>query len=147
MLVRSVSVLAAALAVSSCGGGDAPRQAASDTGAAPAAQGAPAMQMRSLSMLPGIRAHLDSLAAGSAAEAAAMLAAHDHMMARMLDAMGGDMAMMSMRADSAWSALADSVRRDLADLPSLAGGPLRARLRVHVERVRRLLALHEGMMR
>lgn len=147
MSVRSVSVLAAALAVASCGGGDAPREAASDTGAAPAAQAAPAMEMRSLSLLPGMRAHLDSLAAASAGEAVALLAAHDQMMSRMLDAMGGDMAMMSMRADYAWTALADSVRRDLADLPALSGGPFRARLHVHVKRVRRLLALHEGMTR
>ena len=51
-----------------------------------------------------------------------------------------------MPGDTAWTALTDSVRRDLADLPALAGRPLQVRVRAHVERMRRLLDMHERMM-
>lgn len=63
-----------------------------------------------------------------------------------LDAMGSDMMMMNMPGDTAWTALTDSVRRDLADLPALAGRSLEVRVRAHVERMRRLLDTHERMM-
>ena len=69
------------------------------------------------------------------------------MASQMLDAMGSDMTMMGMHPDAAWSALADSVKRDLAELPSLSGRALGTRVRAQVERMRRLLAMHETMMR
>ena len=64
----------------------------------------------------------------------------------MLDAMGSDMTMMNMRPDSAWTPLTNSVKRDLADLPSLSGRALETRLRAHVGRMRRLLAVRLMMM-
>lgn len=105
------------------------------------------MSMRSDSLMPVMRAHLDSLAAMPAQFAAGNLAAHDAMASQMLDAMGSDMRMMNMQPDSAWTALADSVKRDLADLPSLSGRALETRMRAHVGRMRRLLDMHTTMMR
>ena len=64
----------------------------------------------------------------------------------MLDAMGSDMTMMNMRPDSAWTALTDSVKRDLADLPWLSGRALETRLTAHADRMRRLLTMHRAMM-
>ena len=64
----------------------------------------------------------------------------------MLDAMGSDMAMMGMQPGSAWAGLADSVRRDLADLPSLTGRALTTRVQAHIGRVRRLLDMHATML-
>jgi hypothetical protein len=104
------------------------------------------MSMRSDSIMRMMRAHLDSLAAVSPQFAAGMLVAHDAMASQMLDAMGSDMRMMDMRPDSAWTALADSVRRDLAELPSLAGRALETRMQAHVGRMRRLLDMHTTMM-
>jgi hypothetical protein len=104
------------------------------------------MSMRSDSLMPVMRAQLDSLAAVPPQFAAGMLAAHDAMASQMLDAMGSDMRMMDMRPDSAWTVLADSVKRDLADLPSLSGRALETRLRAHVGRMRRLLDMHGAMM-
>ena len=43
--------------------------------------------------------------------------------------------------------LADSVRQDLAELPSLKGKALSARMRAHADRVQRLIKAHEGMMK
>ena len=103
--------------------------------------------MRGDSMMSMMRAHLDSLAATPPQFAVGMMASHDAMASQMLDAMGADMTAMGMKADSAWLALTDSVKRDLAELPTLAGQRLESRLRTHVDRFRRLMATHQEMMR
>jgi hypothetical protein len=54
---------------------------------------------------------------------------------------------MNMTVDPAWSALTDSVKRDLADLPGLKGTALVGRMREHQRRMGRLMAAHEQMMR
>ena len=105
------------------------------------------MTMQADSLMPMMRAHLDSLARTPAQFATGMLVAHDAMASRMLDAMGADMTGMGMKPDPAWTALTDSIRRDLADLPALSGRPLDARLKAHIDRMRRLMTLHDGMMR
>ena len=93
-----------------------------------------------------MRAHLDSLATTSPQFAAGMLSMHEAMASRMLDAMGADMTAMGMKPDPAWTALTDSIKRDLADLPAVSGRALDARLKAHIGRMRRLMAMHEGMM-
>jgi len=75
------------------------------------------------------------------------MAAHQAMMSQMMDGMGGEMRQMKMAADPRWNALSDSVKRDLAELPSLKGQALADRMRAHADRTRRLMAMHEGMMR
>ena len=95
--------------------------------------------MRSDSLMPMMRADLDSVASGT-------ISAHEIMASQMLDAMGSDMTMMHMKPDAAWTALTDSVKRDLAELPSLSGQPLAMRLTAHIARMRRLLDMHGRMM-
>jgi len=41
---------------------------------------------------------------------------------------------MGMNGDTAWNAMADSVRADLAELPALSGGELEQRMRAHASR-------------
>ena len=65
----------------------------------------------------------------------------------MMDAMGADMRGMNMKPDSAWGALGDSLRQDLAELPGLSGASLKTRVQAHIGRMQRMLATHEGMMR
>jgi hypothetical protein len=108
--------------------------------------GMQAMMMKSDSLMPAMRAHLDSVGGMPGTSLPGMLASHDAVTSQMLDAMGSDMAMMSMQPDSTWAALADSVRRDLADLPSLSGQALTTRVQAHIGRVRRLLDMHATMM-
>lgn len=141
------SVIAAALAFGAC----REKQAATSqamrgmdtmSGMAGTAQ----MRMRADSLMPAMRAHLDTLAAAPAFQLAGQMTAHETMTSQMLDAMGGDMTAMGMKSDSAWMALRDSVQRDLADLPALGGPILERRMRAHVDRVRRLLAMHQAMM-
>ena len=76
-----------------------------------------------------------------------MMAAHDQMMSQMMDRMGADMRGMHMNGDAKWNALADSVKADLAELPTLQGKELATRMKAHTDRVRRLIAMHEGMMK
>jgi hypothetical protein len=103
--------------------------------------------MRADALMPAMHAHLDSLALMPADRLPGVVSAHEAMTAKMLRAIGGDMTAMGIKADSAWTTLRDSVQRDLADLPALRGAPLTLRVKAHIDRLQRLLAMHEIMMR
>jgi hypothetical protein len=104
------------------------------------------MGMGDSALMSMMRAHMDSMMRLSPGQMAGMMAAHDRMMSQMLDRMGADMRSMHMSADARWNALVDSVKADLADLPGLTGKELGSRMKAHEGRVRRLIAMHEGMM-
>ena len=104
------------------------------------------MSMRSDSMMSMMRAHLDSMAAVPPQFVGSMMATHEEMASRMLDAMGADMTAMGMKPDPAWTALTDSIKRDLADLPALSGRALEQRVEAHIARMRRLMSMHDSMM-
>jgi non-ribosomal peptide synthetase component F len=57
------------------------------------------------------------------------------------------MRQMKMAGTPEWSALTDSVKQDLAELPSFKAQALSARMQAHAGRVQRLIAAHEGMMK
>jgi hypothetical protein len=97
-----------------------------------------------MSMMP---AHMDSMMRMSPEQMSQMMARHERMMSQMMDQMGGEMRQMKMAETPEWSALTDSVRQDLAELPNLKGQALSARMRAHIGRVQRLIATHEGMMK
>ena len=116
----------------------------------PAADSAGAMAgmtMQGMQMMPGMQAHLDSMAAMQPEEMAAMMARHQDRASRMMDAMGADMRGMNMQPDAAWTALADSLRQDMAELPALSGEPLKTRMEAHIARMRRMMTMHQGMMK
>jgi hypothetical protein len=141
-----IAGLAAALVVAACGTKEsAPQQAMPGMGNMTGSSGIQGMQTDSL--VPMMRAHLDSLAALAPRFGAGMLSMHEATASRMLDAMAADMTAMGMKPDPAWTALTDSIKRDLADVPALSGRALDARLKAHIDRMRRLMAMHEGMMR
>jgi hypothetical protein len=147
--MRSVLVLAG-MALAGCGSGDAGKPAASGGigGASTDSTGVGGrMGMAGMSMLPMMREHMDSLTRMTPAHMSQMLATHERMMSQMMDYMGQDMRGMNMGGNAEWTALSDSVRRDLADLPGLEGTALSERMEAHDGRVRRLLAAHESMMR
>ena len=98
-------------------------------------------------MMPMMQAHTDSMMRMNPEQMSGMMARHESMMSQMMDQMGGEMRQMKMAETPEWSALADSVKQDLAELPSLKGQPLSLRMRAHADRVRRLIASHEGMMK
>jgi hypothetical protein len=104
------------------------------------------MRTEGMQMMPQMQAHMDSMMRMSSQQMQAMMAMHDRMMSQMMDRMGADMRGMNMPASPEWTALTDSVKQDLAELPSLKGQALSARMRAHADRVKRLLAMHEKMM-
>lgn len=142
------------IALAGCSGRDAGEQAGTgearegmagmrmDSGG----MGAP-MGMEGMNMVPMTREHMDSMMRMSPDQVSRMMAMHGRMMSQMMDRMGGDMRGMKIAGNAEWSALADSVKRDLADLPGLEGKDLSARMRSHGDRVGRLLTLHEDMMK
>jgi hypothetical protein len=97
-----------------------------------------------MSMTP---AHMDSMMRMSPEQMSGMMATHERMMSQMMDQMGGEMRQMKMSESKEWRALTDSVKQDLAELPALKGDELAARMKEHAERVQRLMAMHEGMMK
>jgi hypothetical protein len=98
-------------------------------------------------MMPMMQAHTDSMTRMTPEQMSGMMASHERMMSQMMDQMGGEMRQMKMSETREWSALTDSVKQDLAELPSLKGQALSTRMKAHADRVRRLIASHEGMMK
>jgi hypothetical protein len=142
----------AALAVAGCkGGGDQAGRSADSAGMTGQMDSGGmkmnGMKMQSMRMMPGMRAHMDSMMRMSPQQMQAMMARHQGMMSQMMDAMGGDMRGMQMSGTPEWNALADSVKQDLAELPDLKGQALSSRMKAHGDRVKRLIAMHESMMR
>lgn len=149
MNTTMIAGLVAVLVLAGCGEKKTEQDTMPGMGDMPGMPGMPGMAMQSDSLMSMMRAHLDSLAGLAPQSPAGMIRVHDAMASRMLDAMGADMMGMGMgmKGDSAWTALTDSVRRDLAELPSLSGRALEARMKAHIDRMRRLLGMHETMMR
>jgi hypothetical protein len=145
----------AIVAVAACKGKDQPAERDQASGQ----QGMSGMQMDSMpmggdrmgmggsGMMPMMRSHIDSMMRMSPEQMSGVMTAHERMMSQMMDRMGADMRSMSMSADAKWNALVDSVKADLADLPGLHGKELSARMKAHANRVRRLISMHERMMR
>jgi hypothetical protein len=145
------TLLVGALAVAGCnGGGDRAGRTADTAGMMrhmdSGAMGMDDMRMQGMQMMAGMRAHMDSMMRMSPQQMQSMMATHQGMMAQMMDRMDGDMRGMKMSASPEWAALTDSVKRDLAELPSLRGQELSARMRAHADRVKRLIGMHEKMM-
>ena len=98
-------------------------------------------------MMPMMQAHTDSMMRMTPEQMSGMMASHERMMSQMMDQMGTEMRQMKMSETPEWSALTDSVKQDLAELPRLRGQALAARMRAHADRVGRLMAVHERMMK
>lgn len=103
--------------------------------------------MGSSGMMPIMRAHTDSMMGMNPEQMSGMMPRHERMMSQMMDQMGSEMRQMKMSETPEWSALTDSVKQDLAELPSLKGQALSARMRAHADRVGRLIGAHEQMMK
>lgn len=93
-----------------------------------------------------MHAEMTRLTAATPDQAKGMVAMHRQMVANMLSQMNADMRSMNMTADPAWTALVDSIRRDLVNLPDLSGTQLTTMLPDHRTRVERLMSMHEKMM-
>jgi len=155
------TMVVAGLAVAGCGGSSSDKPAPAAEGGSMQGsgqdsggmgmdgmhQGMEGMKMEGMPMMGMMRAHMDSMGRMSPERMRAMMARHQDMASRMMDGIGTDMRGMKMTPDAGWTALSDSVRQDLAELPALSGKALEARVKGHVDRMRRLMARHEAMMK
>ena len=154
------ALLVGTLAIAGCGGGRERAEQSRDTGGMMGQMDSGGMgmgrmdsggmgmgNMQGMPMMAGMRAHMDSMMRMSPQQVQGMMAMHEQMMSRMMDGMGADMRDMKMAANPKWNALGDSVKQDLAELPSLNGQKLQARMRAHGKRVQRLMEMHKQMMK
>jgi hypothetical protein len=109
--------------------------------------GMPMGGMLGIDLMTAMRSQMDSIAAMSPVQMQARMAAHRALSSQMMDAMGADIRSRHMTPGAGWTALSDSVRQDLAELPALSGAALQTRMRAHLDRMRRLMGQHESMMR
>jgi hypothetical protein len=93
-------------------------------------------------MLPGLRAHLDSVAARPAMLHGAM-AAHEDMVKAAAEAMHADMVAAGMHSDPDYEALADSVVKGSAEIGAAKGKEFDRLVMRHVDQTRRLAAIYE----
>ena len=150
------ALMAGALTIAGCGGGgnraESSREPNRGTGGMTGHMDSGGMRtggmnVQGVQMMSGMRAHMDTMMRMSPRQMQALMASHQAMMSRMLDTMGSDMRGMNMSGTPEWTALTDSVKRDLADLPNLKGQELESRMRAHADRVERLITMHQRMMR
>jgi len=150
MGISQWALVAGTLALAGCGGGrEDGEQSRRDTGGMMGGMDSGGMgmgSMQGMAMMPGMRAHMDSMMRMSPQQMQAMMATHEGKMSQMMDGMGADMRGMKMSGSPEWATLSDSVKRDLAELPGLKGQEFSTRMRGHSERVKRLMGMHEKMM-
>jgi hypothetical protein len=140
---RGATVLLLLLA---CGGGAGERaRSGSDSAAPPAAtkESTGTVELQAMSMLPQVRAHLDSVAADPAMLHAAM-PEHQAEMRRLVNAVHADMARLGMHSDPAYEALADSIVNASDRLATARGKELERLTAQHIDQVRRLANVYEA---
>jgi hypothetical protein len=144
---RSYGLALLLTAVVACGGGEQRevRQPDSAEGQAMGEMGGMG-SMGSQGMMGEMRAHLRTMAGAGADSLRGLMPMHRQMTANMLQQMDSDMRGMQMAGDTSWTALADSVRQDVAQLPDVSAAGLPAFMERHRGRVERLMARHEQMM-
>ncbi|MEO8140099.1 MAG: hypothetical protein ABI742_10650 [Gemmatimonadota bacterium] len=147
--MRTIQAVVAAAVVTLAACGKRPESA--QTATADSARGMGDMQagmpgMPGMQMIPQMRVHLDSIGSMQPTQMVTMMPAHQRLATSMLDAMGADMRGRNMQPNAAWTALGDSVRGDLADMPGLSGPTLTTRMQAHIARMQHMMVMHEGMM-
>ena len=137
-------------AVAACGGGerkDAKQpDSAEGQGMGEMAQMGRMGSMESRGMMREMRAHMRGMIGAAADSLHRLMPMHRQMTANMLQQMDSEMRGMQMADDTSWTALADSVRQDLTQLPDMNAAELPEFMKRHQGRVERLMARHEQMM-
>ena len=100
-------------------------------------------ELQAMPMLPGVRAHLDSVAADPAMLHATM-PEHQAEMRRPVNAVHADMARLGMHSDPAYEALADSIVNASDRLATARGAELERLTAQHIDQVRRLADVYEA---
>lgn len=126
--------------------GSVPEARATDSAHGAGMNGDQMAGMMSMGMMDSMRTHMHMMEGMSPDSMKTMLPAHRQMVANMLSQFSGDMRKMNMQPDATWTALTDSVRRDLVQLPEMTASHLRSFMPEHGARVMRLMQMHRSMM-
>lgn len=126
-------------------------RASADTGMQTKMSGMPGMSgamggMMSAGMMDSMQTHMSMMEGMSADRMKEMLPEHRQMVANMLSRMNTEMRQMNMQSDAKWTALADSVQRDLVRMPHMSAAELRSAMPAHGARVMRLMQMHSSMI-
>ena len=148
MKALNLAIIVGLMATAACSKPKEEPAAGSDSGMPMDSGGMRGMSgMGNSGMMSMMQAHTDSMMRVNPEQMSGMMATHERMMSQMMDQMGSEMRQMKMSETPEWSALMDSVKQDLAELSSLKGKALSARMRAHADRVQRLMRAHEQMMK
>ena len=107
--------------------------------------------MTSGSSMPGMSApmtaHMAAMKGAGNAAMKSMLPEHVRMVTGMLSEMNEQMSNMKMTAAPGWTALSDSIRVDLKQMPGKSAKDLAAMMPAHEMRITHLTAIHEDAMK
>ena len=95
--------------------------------------------------MDSMRAEMLNMTAASPEQMKSTMTAHRQLTANMLAQMNSDMWRTIMTGDPAWTAVVDSVRQDLVQLPDPSGAPLTICMNAHDARLERLMSMHREM--
>ena len=98
-------------------------------------------------MSAAMTAHMAAMKGSDNAAMKAMLPDHQKMVSGMLSQMNEQMSNMKMTATSAWTALGDSIRNDLKQMPGMNATALAAMMPAHEMRITHLAAMHDDAMK
>ncbi|MGQ0813071.1 MAG: hypothetical protein ACT4O1_01215 [Gemmatimonadota bacterium] len=132
------------LLAGACGGEPDQGAAAEDMAPMDGMQG---MQMGAdTGMMAEMESHMKMMEGAGGDTLKGMMEMHRPMAANMLAQFNRDMQQMNMSADTAWHALADSIRQDLTRMPDLNTRQMQSLMPGHMARMRRLMQLHRELM-
>ena len=123
--------------------GAATRTNGSATADSAASPSSARMELKAMPMLPGFRAHLDTLA-HTPAMMRDLMSLHQSQVRNLVVAMHSDMMALGMHSDGEYEALADSVVNGSRELGSAAGADFNRRVARHIDQLRRLTAMYEA---
>lgn len=140
------TILALLPLIAACnGGGDEPepaREPQADTSNMQGMQG-----MGGNGMTAQMQQHMAMMQNVDADSLAAMMPAHRQMAGNMIAQMNQQMQSMNMSADTAWTAVMDSIRNDLTRMAELSAADLKPFMTEHHRRMTRLMDMHTNMMK
>ena len=102
--------------------------------------------MSGMQMGGQMMANMDEVMAMHGDSLMQMVPDHGHVLGGMMDQMNNEMKGMNKAADPKWTALADSLRDDMAKMSGMSAAEMESFMAIHRGRMSRLMEMHGSMM-